>query len=116
MMRGSDLGKQQKEDLTDLFVERNLNLPKTLAQQSAYSSGKQEAVSSQSMSKALDTALKTEMARDIYPSMNFFRTEEKQGKSSFKDFQLTHVASKATTTSARKMRSWFSRMLCARLE
>lgn len=72
-----DSASKRGEALTDLFAERNLNLPKTVAQ-----TPRPEA-SSQSMSKALDSALKSEMARDIYPSMNFFRTEEKQGKPSF---------------------------------
>lgn len=70
-----DSASKRGEALTDLFAERNLNLPKTVAQ-----TPRPEA-SSQSMSKALDSALKSEMARDIYPSMNFFRTEEKQADS-----------------------------------
>ena len=32
------------------------------------------------MTKVMDTALKSEIPRDIYPSMNIFRTEEKQSK------------------------------------
>ena len=36
--------------------------------------------SAQFMKKALDTALKGDIVRDIYPTLNYFRTEEKQSK------------------------------------
>eukprot|EP00347_Sterkiella_histriomuscorum_P007645 403348123 len=110
---GVPLTQKQQEDLSSLFTQRNLNLPKQLGnpnsnqtqmqsqaqlpyyQQQNQNASYQGFVPDQSanfnqqpgsmsldpadqfMKKALDTALKGDIVRDIYPTLNYFRTEER---------------------------------------